>query len=66
MTNVVPLRILMTPEKALMAIRRAVRENEKLGWSTHALGKLGEEIVMRQALTVLAEGPMKKGPTWSE
>jgi len=66
MATILSFQASMTPQRALKKIRDAVGNGLLLGWSTHALEKLGEEIVMRQVLTVLEEGPLKKGPTWSE
>lgn len=64
--SVVPLRRPMTRDRALAIIRVAVTRTELIGWTDHASGKLGTEIVTTQVLTVLREGPIKKGPEWNE
>ena len=64
--NVVPLRRPLAPDRALAIIRAAVAKSQHIGWTDHALEKLGSDIVTAQVLTVLSEGPLKKGPEWNE
>lgn len=64
--NVLPLRRPLTADRALSIIRAAAANTERIGWTDHANDKLGTEIVTAQVLTVLSEGPLKKGPEWNE
>ena len=58
----------MNAAMALKRIRAAAEpgHDELVGWTRHALEKLGDEIVIRQVLTLLREGELKRGPTWSD
>ena len=66
--NVVPFSQPMTPELALKRIRHAaLNETDKIGFTDHALfDKMGDDILVRQVMTVLQEGALIRGPTWDE
>ena len=66
MAAIVPFPAKLTAEQAMKKIRRAGKVTDLIGWSTHALEKLGDHLVTRQVLTVFQAGELKKGPTWSK